>query len=470
MHENYVDLPNNTRKRSLRNCSVILNRLEVKLGEQIDLKKVKVEADNNLHMTNIPKIIDDESDFEWPQYDSWSATGSPDRILSQEEPKAEPSKHKKIIKFLPPDLSTPEILALPQEFITIDGVEYKIKKKTYKVKKKALEKLTKKSTANHLEEEEKIAEYFDIKCRICNDGIKFQNFMRFKKHFKRFHPDEKVFLQCRVCDSKAKYVRRFRMLDHIKYHTLNGFKCHICNNNKTYKSLKDHMKFKHLERKEEACMIYICDFCGKTFQNPNTLKKHIELHGEKRFECYICQRRTFTAARLKLHINNRHPMGKPQMLVCEICSKLLKEKSMKAHMIGHQTNERVKCTICEIWLLKTSLKKHMQVHSGDFGGFCTQCNQQFKFLELHIREAHEGRRRKKFSCKECQKEFRDGSKLIEHIAVRHTREFPFPCEFCESKFRILHGRQLHVKRYHPEEYVKKQLLKYKNPEANEMTD
>lgn len=490
-YENFVDVSKVPHldiikpSHALLNCSVILNRVKVEPSEIVDIEKINIKGetcenkDFHVFVDNEAKSIqqDDESDFEWPQDDddatNWSISEIPekkDQTTVKVNNEAFSAKRKGF-KYLPFDLVTPEILSLPQEYITIDGIEYKIRKiasNKVKTKKKALctdtdstDYSQRKSTPEYLEEDKKINEYFDLKCRFCNDDVKFANFMRYTKHYKRFHPGEKIFPRCTLCKNHPKFRRRFTMLEHIKFHIANGYKCSICNNDRTYKCLKTHMKRKHLNQIESKN--FICDTCGKAFNKSSTLKSHLEVHREKNFECYICHRTAYTEKRLKNHINIRHPLEKLQLLICEICSKLVKENSMKTHVKNHQTNNlRVKCTLCDLWLIESYMKRHMKIHSGDFNGFCTECNRHFKFLSLHMKAVHSGKK-KNFSCKECNKDFRETTKLQEHIAVHHTREFPFPCHYCDRQFRIKNGLLLHVKRYHPEEYENRLLPRCRIP-------
>ena len=59
---------------------------------------------------------------------------------------------------------------------------------------------------------------------------------------------------------------------------------------------------------------------------------------------------------------------------------------------------------------------------------------------------------KKHECTTCGKKFFKAVKLKEHVAVVHTREFPWSCRVCSRQFRAEANWKKHEKREHPEEY------------------
>jgi uncharacterized C2H2 Zn-finger protein len=63
---------------------------------------------------------------------------------------------------------------------------------------------------------------------------------------------------------------------------------------------------------------------------------------------------------------------------------------------------------------------------------------------------------KNFKCEYCDKAFYKETKLNEHVAVRHTREFLFKCRVpgCGREFRAEGNWKMHERKAHPEEYEK----------------
>jgi uncharacterized Zn-finger protein len=67
---------------------------------------------------------------------------------------------------------------------------------------------------------------------------------------------------------------------------------------------------------------------------------------------------------------------------------------------------------------------------------CNVCPKSYpaeETLRMHIKRCHSERN---FKCDECGKTFYRSVKLKEHIAVNHTREYPWSCKTCGKGFRI----------------------------------
>lgn len=285
-YDNFVDItqivdpyPSNEKPVILQNCSVRLERIKQQTSKSVKVEAIKEEsqdADNVPPIEPITKLEehDDDSDFEWPQNEddntNWSLPDEPEQetIEEPEEPKArkkrgpkkkyketdedefEPYAAKRksgYVRYLPRDKVTPEILATKGDFITLDGLEYKIPRrnlhkpiKEKNPKLKSLDRNRRPHRAYDNEGEQKILSSVEVKCYEC--GEQFDSFFRVRKHFKRFHPDVKGYLMC--CDRK--FTRRYELLEHLEYHDKSVVhRCQICNNGKDYKSassLRMHIK------------------------------------------------------------------------------------------------------------------------------------------------------------------------------------------------------------------------------------
>jgi hypothetical protein len=259
----------------LQNCSVRLERLDQQSSSDVKVEKIKEEsqdADNEPLMEPITQIEehDNDSDFEWPQNDdentSWSLQNETETVTEEKEvPRKRAAKKKYIeseedefepyaakkksgyVRYLARDKCTPEILAIEGDFVTIDGLEYRIprrnRKKQIKEKNptlKSLDRTRRPHRAYDNEGEQKILNSIEVKCHEC--GEQFDSFFRVRKHFKRFHPEQKGYLMC--CERK--FTRRYELLEHLEYHDKSVVhRCKICNNGKDYKSassLRMHIK------------------------------------------------------------------------------------------------------------------------------------------------------------------------------------------------------------------------------------
>lgn len=147
-----------------------------------------------------------------------------DYVLSSDERKQQ--KTQNYIRYIRQCDLTPEILASNKQFVTIDGIEYKIPKRPLKAWSEQSKKLKppdpnkRPHRAHDVEGEEKIRNFVDIKCHVCDE--QFDAFWRVRKHFKNFHPEQKGYVMC--CNRK--FTRRYALLDHIEWHDRS--KVHSC--------------------------------------------------------------------------------------------------------------------------------------------------------------------------------------------------------------------------------------------------
>ena len=101
-----------------------------------------------------------------------------------------------------------------------------------------------------------------------------------------------------------------------------------------------------------------CDVCSKTFASKRSLKNHMLLHNsDKKFKCLIC-------------------------------GKMLNRKSsIREHVKMHQKGKQFKCELCgKSFGKRTCLKRHIMIHTGEKPFQCPTCTKCFSrkgYLKIH---------------------------------------------------------------------------------------
>nr|XP_033788622.1 zinc finger protein 350-like isoform X2 [Geotrypetes seraphini] len=154
---------------------------------------------------------------------------------------------------------------------------------------------------------------------------------------------------------------------------------------------------------------FVCDTCGKSFNQKCHLSRHSKYHtGERPFSCTECGKSFVRKDCLRRH-QDIHARTESQ------------EKPFKC----------TECGKCFIW--KRSLVIHQRNHIGEKPFQCTECGKGFickDYLVLHQR-SHTGE--KPFPCSECKKSFTRRECLKIHQRI-HTGEKPFSCTQCGKRF------------------------------------
>ena len=185
--------------------------------------------------------------------------------------------------------------------------------------------------------------------------------------------------------------------------------CHICGKSILW-SLEHHMKT-HKPKQH-------CDQCGKWF-TVHSFKKHRPCmkEVEEKQVCNICGG-VFVA--LDSHIRNLH--SGVQTRTCEICGKILKSESYKAHIKKHSKTEQI----------------------------CPECGKKVRDLPSHIKAMHTSDEQKKFQCQDCGKGFLLRSILEKHVVNVHTKTYPYRCRYagCDAKYNDKSNQLCHEKKKH----------------------
>lgn len=222
-----------------------------------------------------------------------------------------------------------------------------------------------------------------------------------------------------------------------------------------------------------------CYVCGKKFEHPVQLRRHMELHapftgegqsmasgdGDKipplpllpdapppppprapsrrsssgrgshqgtLHSCYICTKKFKQVGHLNNHVR-LHTGEKPYE--CQVCKKKF---TQSGHLLSHtrmHTNQRpYECKYCNKSFTQSGhLNNHERLHSGERPYQCTVCSKRFTqsgHLSNHMR-LHSGER--PFECQVCTKTFTQSGHLNNHMRL-HTGGRPHACPVCQKRF------------------------------------
>lgn len=107
---------------------------------------------------------------------------------------------------------------------------------------------------------------------------------------------------------------------------------------------------------------FVCNICGKSFMQANSLKLHGRIHsGERPYSCRICGKTFSYSSNLRDH-ERIHTGERPY--VCKICKKGFTQSShLKAHKRLHSGERPYVCRICnKSFIVSSLLRKHELVH------------------------------------------------------------------------------------------------------------
>ncbi|XP_037552902.1 zinc finger protein 436-like, partial [Nematolebias whitei] len=177
----------------------------------------------------------------------------------------------------------------------------------------------------------------------------------------------------------------------------------------------------------------VCEVCGKVMKNKSSLARHSFIHtGNKPFSCHLCELRFNRRDNLQHHLAHLHPDG---------VSRREKRRASPSWL----------CAVCgKTFSCRSRLKTHEVIHSGVKPHRCPLCPKAYmrvNDLEHHRKVVHESSgadptQPASLLCDSCGKEFRCRSQLVIHFQT-HTGERPHLCDVCGRKF----SRQYQLKRH-----------------------
>ncbi|XP_059609050.1 transcription factor grauzone-like [Phlebotomus argentipes] len=296
--------------------------------------------------------------------------------------------------------------------------------------------------------------FFKMECVLCN-GLAFPRFPDLQKHFRAKHK-RRGFVVCCGKKLKAPLYLQMHMQDHIQPVK---HQCSVCL--KFYKTTETLAKHKILVHTPVEEREFACDKCPLRFAVAAALKAHLINHTapeDRKHICETCGQAFVTSHVLTEHVRRKHENSRN--LVCEICAKVYRTKSLfEKHMAEHksQLKPTIPCPICrKMFKHRVAMRNHKRCHdtSGDLQcQFCQHVSINRRALGEHVRSIH--RRREVLQCSICDRVFKMRRSLREHMAL-HTGEVLYTCPYCSKEFNNNGNYFMHRKNAHPIEYLAEQ--------------
>ena len=274
-------------------------------------------------------------------------------------------------------------------------------------------------------------------------------------HIKRVHPDENPYV-CAMCDKGFKNklkVKSHILTVHDKV-SPDAYKCKVCP--KTFVHQRNMERHKLVHEQENV----MCKWCERQVSSKYELQEHMNIHKMvTHFGCGGCGKLLLRADFLSHRRRCKHKFRSgseyqgnqdrfyvPRINVCSRykCHSCPATYMQKDKLNNHQKLHLRKTIICELcatpFLSKYDFQQHVRVHRGMAHTICTNCGKMF------IRGDYESHRRK---CEGVQIKpdpawpHKTDSLLVsrtvgdqdEKSDTRiHTRERPYHCDHCPSRF------------------------------------
>ncbi|KAL3266247.1 hypothetical protein HHI36_010427 [Cryptolaemus montrouzieri] len=184
-------------------------------------------------------------------------------------------------------------------------------------------------------------------CKLEFQNNKYAYYLHMLKHKKS---------QCKICGI---LIRSDNMSKHVECHTSGPRVCDLCGTTcKNIESLRGHIFYMHRKTADQ----YKCDQCNRSFR----MKYKLELHKKKEHIgirghiCSTCKKGFFTLRDMNHHIKMTHLKLRPH--VCPHCERGFSSKyALKTHVRQHTNETPYKCYICaEGFRQNVSLRTHLK--------------------------------------------------------------------------------------------------------------
>ncbi|ODM91745.1 Zinc finger protein-likeB, partial [Orchesella cincta] len=282
------------------------------------------------------------------------------------------------------------------------------------------------------------------KCTICSNSYLFPGHL--ENHMKK-HTESHPF-RCICCGQS--FEKRIQLIKHEQVkHSQNGqYPCTSCG--KLLHS-KGALKI-HQQRLHTVVKAFACSLCPSSFSQIGFLSNHIRTSLDPSYslvvKCSFCELVCRDNYQLQEHMR-KHTNEKP--FPCSICKRAFATTCyLRKHLEIHQ--ERREKTFCCLmrFARREYLPQHLNLHNSGKGSCCPKCSKlytSFWFLQLHYLEVHVGSNDNLCICLFCGKKVH-GQKTLEHHTAGHTGEQWYFCSKCPSIYRFPEALQKHEFRSH----------------------
>ncbi|KDR21609.1 hypothetical protein L798_03518 [Zootermopsis nevadensis] len=255
--------------------------------------------------------------------------------------------------------------------------------------------------------------------------------------------NEKFKYVCGECEEM--FTRRGALNAHRRWHHTNAkvFQCEYYMKRRAYASrLDDH---RHARTKE---LPYLCEVCGKCFQNTTRLKYHEYVHKPPSYVCKVCNKKWRSKFQLMQH---KKVHSADRKLICELCGKtLFCPFSLQIHMRIHTGEKPFQCDICgKCFISAVVLKRHRVLHTGRKFQ-CETCGKQFYYKHTLLQHLECHGNLKHYKCQICLQGFNNSRSRYKHC--KETCNLPV-CIVCKNIFPTDKILEEHRTKEHTEEEI-----------------